>query len=169
MKGLIAVLGLLVVLGVAFFLYGSPAGPPAEMTEAEMAQAEAEAAQAISDRWAEYRDALMSGDVDEIMSYWTSDAHLYEPGMNLTAADLSDWLQAAFETTSVVDLEVRRLDIFVHGDVAYEITEADEPLQVEGQGLVPREVYGFFRWEKEDGVWKMDRLVVGPRDAPPEG
>ncbi len=82
---------------------------------------------------------------------------------------LSDFLQAAVEATSVTGLEVRRRDIFVHGDVAYEIFEADESMLVEGQGSARRELYGFFRWEKGGGVWKMDRLVAGPREAPPEG
>jgi len=41
MKGLITVLAALVVLGLAFFLYSSPAAPP-EMAEGEIAQIEAE-------------------------------------------------------------------------------------------------------------------------------
>jgi len=42
MKGLIAGLAALLVLGVGFFLYSSPAAPPAEMTDAEQAQIEVE-------------------------------------------------------------------------------------------------------------------------------
>jgi len=49
MKGLIAGLGVLLVLGVGFFLYSSPTAPPAEMTEAEIAQIEAEVS-AIADQ-----------------------------------------------------------------------------------------------------------------------
>jgi hypothetical protein len=42
MKALLAVLAVLVVLGAGFLLYSSPTAPPAEMTEAEIAQIEAE-------------------------------------------------------------------------------------------------------------------------------
>ena len=49
MKGLIAGLGLLLVLGVGFFLYSSPTAPSAEMTEAEIAQIEADVGQVFDD------------------------------------------------------------------------------------------------------------------------
>ena len=45
MKGLIAGLAALLVLGLAFFLYSSPTAPSAEMTQAEIAQIEAEVLQ----------------------------------------------------------------------------------------------------------------------------
>jgi hypothetical protein len=57
MKGLIAALALLVVLGVGFFLYSSPAAPPAEMTEAEVAQIEAEVS-AVGDQWIASMNAI---------------------------------------------------------------------------------------------------------------
>jgi hypothetical protein len=49
MKGLIAVLAVLVVVGLAFFLYRTPTPPP-EMTEAERAQIQAEV-MGLSDAW----------------------------------------------------------------------------------------------------------------------
>ena len=49
MKGLIAGLAALLVIGVGFFLYSSPSAPPAEMTDAEIAQIEA-AAKAVGDQ-----------------------------------------------------------------------------------------------------------------------
>ena len=45
MKGLVAGLVALVAIGVLFFFYAFPTAPPAEMTEAEIAQLEAEVAQ----------------------------------------------------------------------------------------------------------------------------
>ena len=41
MKGLIALLAVLLALGVMFFFYASPACPPAGVTEAEIARIEA--------------------------------------------------------------------------------------------------------------------------------
>ena len=54
MKGLIAGLAALLVLGVGFFLYSSPTAPSAEMTEVEIAQIQAEVvqfAEAYLDMW----------------------------------------------------------------------------------------------------------------------
>ena len=50
MKGLIAILFALVILGLAFFLYSSPSAPPAEMTEAEIAQIQSEVME-FADAW----------------------------------------------------------------------------------------------------------------------
>jgi hypothetical protein len=48
-KGLITVIAVLVVLGLAYFLYRTPTGSP-EMTKAEIAQIEAEVRQAATDQ-----------------------------------------------------------------------------------------------------------------------
>jgi hypothetical protein len=51
MKAVLAVLALLVVVGLGFFLYSTPTAPP-EMTEAEIAQIETDVMQ-IADDWME--------------------------------------------------------------------------------------------------------------------
>ena len=60
MKALIAAAALLVVLGVAFLLYSSPTAPPAEMTDAEIAQIEAAVA-AVGDQFMTALDNLDPG------------------------------------------------------------------------------------------------------------
>ena len=60
----------------------------------------------------------------------------------------------------------QRFVMIVHGDVAYEVGEYDETLEVEGEQQTIQGYY-FLRWEKgTDGVWRIDRLVAGPREAP---
>jgi hypothetical protein len=77
-------------------------------------------------------------------------------------------MEEVLETVDYTDYNFETIDWFIHGDVAYTVGSYDETFQVEGQEVVARN-YGFSRWEKVDGVWMMDRLVAGPRDAPPDG
>lgn len=143
--------------------------PPPEMTEAEMAQSEAEVRQEILDRMEEHKRVGMSGDVEGLMSLMTSDVWLLLPGMNLRWNDLQAVAEEVYSTVTFTDIKSELLEVFVHGDVAYVINEYSATSQTEGQGPVTHISNCFTRWQKEDGVWKYDREVCGPRDAPPEG
>jgi ketosteroid isomerase-like protein len=171
MKGLIAGLAVLLVLGVAFFFYSSPAPPPAEMTEAEIAQIEADVGQAISARWAGFREGLLAGDIDGMMELWTQDVRLLEPGMDFNRADLLGFITDFVEGGGVgFDFQQETFDLFLHGEVAYQIGQYDEEIQFGGQERIVVQNHFFVRWEKgEDGVWRISRFHAAPREAPPEG
>ena len=145
--------------------------PPPEMTEADVAQAEAAAKQAINDRWAAYWSAAQSRDIAELMSLWAPDARILEPGTDLQGIDLHEFMRGFWEGGGQVSsFDIQSLEIFVHGDVAYQIAQYDESYQLPGGE--PAEAHGnmFIRWvEEPDGVWRISRMVVGPRDALPEG
>lgn len=142
-----------------------PAAPP-EMTDADKAEVE----QAIADRWAAFESVILSEDVDEYMSYWTSDTRLLEPGIDLSGSDLSVFISEFWEGGGgVSSLDVQSIEIFVHGDVAYQIAQYDESFQFPGEEPAEAHNYLFARWERgADGVWQIDRLLAGPRDAPAE-
>jgi ketosteroid isomerase-like protein len=170
MKGLITLLAVLVVVGLAFFLYRTPTAPP-EMTEAEIAQIEAEAEDAIADRWTSFRTALMGSDADAFLSHWTEDMRFLEPGMNFGRDDYESLCQEVWGSGGAITaFEVGPSDTFVHGNAAYQVGQIRETLQFPGGE--PEEFYNnfFARWEKgPDGVWRVDRFVAGPVDAPAEG
>lgn len=168
MKALITVLAVFVVLGLGFFLYSSPTAPP-EMTEAERAQHEAEVREELTSLADSYADAFLSGDAEALMSLYTSDVRIYWTGMNFTRDELQDWVVEAFQTTSWTGFEIRPIEFFVHGDAAYTISEVSETFQMEGQEAASAVWNCFTRFEREDGIWRADRDVCGPRDAPPEG
>ena len=90
------------------------------------------------------------------------------PGVRVSGSEIPTLLAEMLETMTLTAYDVEILDWFIHGDIAYGICSYDETYRVEGQEVVERN-YDFHRWEKEDGVWMVDRLLVGPRDAPPEG
>ena len=168
MKGLIAGLALLVVLGAAFFLYRSPAGPPPEMTEAEMAQMEAEAVQEIEAMLDTFGQAVLRGDAQAVSSFWTSDAVILEPGVRIEGSEIPSFMEEVFGTYRYTSWDNTVLDLFVHGDVAYAISEYNEVAEAEGQESMIVNNYSFIRLEKVDGSWKVDRLLGGPRNASPE-
>jgi len=143
--------------------------PPAEMTEAERAQYEAEVRHEITAALGQYRDYVMNGDVEGVLSFWTSDARTLWPGTNLAGNDLRAFVAEVLPTMTITGYYVELLEVFVHGDVAYLMGEWSEAVGIEGQEPELQVSNCFTRLEKEDGVWKFDRDVCGPRDAPPEG
>jgi ketosteroid isomerase-like protein len=151
-----------------FWFYTAPKAP-VEMTQAEIAQIEAEVRQELINRMEEWREVAMSGDVEGVMSFGTPDWWVLVPGLNLAGEDLQALMAEFYSTMTITDINAELLELFVHGDAAYGIYEYSETSQMEGQEPVTEISNCFVRWEKEGGVWKFDREVCGPRDAPPEG
>ena len=88
MKGLVTILGLLVVLGVAVFLLRSEPAPSAEMTEAEIAQIRGGGEQEIEDiKMAGFNRAVWLGDARAVASFWTSDARTVGTGHQMAGSD----------------------------------------------------------------------------------
>ena len=144
---------------------------PPEMTDAEQAQIEAQAKQAIADQWAGFTDAVLDHDYQGWAAYWTPDARVLQPGMDLGGTALFDFVRDFFDSgVQILTLDVQSFETFVHGDVAYQIGQLDETLQMPGGDSAEAHDYIFTRWERQsDGVWRISRFLGGPRDAPPEG
>ena len=170
MKGLITALAVLVVLGVGFLLFSSPTAPP-EMTEAEIAQLEAEVMQAIDEQWVGYRDAILRGDAEGALSYWTEDMRLLGPGMNLSRSEFETVVREMLGSGMVLTaLDFEPFDTFIHGDVVYQIGQLDQAAQAPGGEPVEAHYYILAKWEQQpDGAWRMSRGLQGPVDAPAEG
>jgi ketosteroid isomerase-like protein len=152
------------VLSLAFLAACQPA--TTELTEEQ----KAEVVQALAESWAGFKEAVENEDYEGWAAYWTEDAWVLEPGMDLRGDDLFDFVREMFASgADFTVFDAEPLETFVHGDVAYQIGQYDEAFQV--PGAEPGEVhnYNFTRWVKEDGVWKIDRLLAGPREALPEG
>jgi ketosteroid isomerase-like protein len=171
MKKTAAVIAAIVGVLALLFIATEQTAPP-EMTEAEIAEAEAYAVQELEARTGAFWDAFKRGDPEEIASFWTSEALLLEPGIRLVGSEITAYmveLAGGGPRPTTYEVEQDFLDWWVHGDAAYGISLVDETLAFEGGE--PRTVrrFGFARFEKEDGVWRIDRLLYAPWDAPPEG
>jgi ketosteroid isomerase-like protein len=168
MKKTAAVVAAIVAVLALLFIATEQTAPP-EMTEAEIAQVEAEVRQELINRMDEFKEDAMSGDAESVMSFLTSDYWVLMPGVNLAGEDLRAVVAEVYSTMTFTDINAELLELFVHGSAAYGIYEYSVTSQMEGQDPVTEISNCFIRWEKEDGVWKFDREVCGPRDAPTEG
>jgi ketosteroid isomerase-like protein len=139
------------------------------MTGKTAAEIEAEVRQNLTDRIEFYRDAVLRGDAQAAASFWTSDAWELGPGVSVKGDEQKAALVEAVGSGAITAFDIELLDLSVHGDVAYGIYQYSLTLQMEGQQPVTVANNSFSRWEKEDGVWKVSRMVAGPRDAPPGG
>lgn len=94
MKALITVLALIVVLGLGYFLYSSPTSP-AEMTQAEIAQIEAEVTQVAEDWIQVWRDndCALSRDI------WHPE-HIAQPRAGRISPSVQDWIDSCTQTTA---------------------------------------------------------------------
>lgn len=113
----------------------------------------------------------MNEDYEGWASYWTPDARVLQPGMDLSGSDLLDFGRDFFASgAQIFTLDVQSFEIFVHGEVAYQIGQLDETFQMPGEEPAEAHDYVFTKWEKQtDGAWRISRYLAGPRDAPPEG
>lgn len=152
----------LVVLAGAFLI------APADSALAVQEQTDAQVLAAITERLDAYGDIVASRDLEGWWSYWTPDARVMEPGMDLAGQDFYNMGKDFFESGGeVFSAEWKTEELFVHGDIAYQIGEIHEAFQYPGQE--PAEVHNhiFVRWERQaDGVWKIGRFLASPIDAP---
>ena len=159
------------VAAVAFVvLVGAFVFMPDGVTPKDQEQSESEVKQAIMDRWDAYMANAADMDLDTWLSYWTTDVRLLEPGMDMTGDELPAWGEEFFASGGqVFSLDLESFEIFVHGDVAYQIGQYDEVFQLPNEDRSEAHNYFFARWENEGGTWKISRFLAGPRDAPSEG
>jgi ketosteroid isomerase-like protein len=148
-----------IVDGVRYVVFPRPGGAM-----------DADAVQAIADRWTTYVDAWLSGDAEEVLSYWTPDMRLMEPGSDLGKSDYEIGVREFLGSGGrLLTFDVESYETFVHGEVAYQLGQVVMSIQFAGQE--PMEVANryFSRWEKQaDGMWKISRVLSGPRDTPGE-
>jgi hypothetical protein len=136
------------------------------MTEAEIAENEAEVRAEIMSLMDSVSDGFLRGDAEAVLSAFSADARVYWPVLTLTREELEDQVVRSFLTRTWTGFGFKLIELFAHGDVAYAIYEQSGTRQVEGRE--PESVVWncFARFEKEDGLWKDDREVC---NAPEEG
>ena len=132
-------------------------GSSAEAVEAELAQRISDYLEVLT----EHRDADLARD------YYTEDARLVGPGMDLDRPSLVEGMRGTFEAGIQVQVNRRTLEVFVHGDVAYEIAQAEDVfLNPDGATANSLRNNMFIRWKRgEDGEWRFHRALLSPIDA----
>jgi ketosteroid isomerase-like protein len=170
MKATAAVVAAIVAVLALLYVASSP-NAPVEMTDAEIAQHEAEVMQAIDAQWAGYREAMVAGDAEGVLSRWTDDMRLWGPGLDLGRAEFESLVRGSLGSDMVFTaFDFTPFDTSIHGNVVYQIGRMD----VTGPGPdgepVQDHSYALAKWVKQpDGVWRMSRGLQGPVGAPDEG
>lgn len=124
--------------------------------------------QTIRELSREWSEAIRAGDVDRLVAMYTSDAVIYEPGLQpITGADA---LRAHFEELAALDImvmemEVRDVEVAASGDLAVETgyshwqwNDAEGPITERGPYIVV--------WRSENGTWRIAREIFNS-DQPP--
>ena len=132
-------------------------GSAAESVEAEIAK-----------RISDYLEVLtVHRDADLARDYYTEDARLVGPGTDMDRPSLVEGMRGTFEAGIQVQVNRRTLEVFVHGDVAYEIAQAEDVfLSPDGGTANTLRNNMFIRWKRgKDGEWRFHRALLSPIDA----
>lgn len=146
---------------LALFAIGAcrPAGPAGDREQDE---------QIIRELSREWTAALRAGDVDGLVAMYTSDAVIYEPGLQPITG--TDALRTHFEELSALDVtvmegETREVEVAASGDLAVEVgythwewNDPEGPMTHRGPFIVV--------WRRENGTWRMAREIFNS-DQPP--
>ena len=128
-------------------------------------EVQAAAQAAITERISSYLEVLtVVRDAEVARDYYTEDARLLGPGMDLDQSGVVEGIRAVFEAGIEVQFDRRTLEFFVHGDAAYEIAQANDTfLSPDGSSNTMRNNL-FIRWERGvDDEWRFARVLLSPQ------
>ena len=174
MKGLITLLAVLVVVGLAYFLYRSPSSPPPEMTEAEIAQIKTE----IDSLTAEWWEAWETFDWERGLSLihdapettWTGAVQTV-----YSVAEMREIWPPAMAGLAGQDLEFTNArTVVLAPDIVWTLREGNYVLvDIEGAAVGEGQFNETAVWVKRGGEWKLllghDDDTTPPNEVNPEG
>jgi uncharacterized protein (TIGR02246 family) len=126
---------------------------------------EGDARHGIAARVAEYLHSMTHlRDPELVADFYTADARLLGPGTDLDRTGVVEAIRGVFEAGVQVRVERRTLEVFSHGEVAYEIASAEDTfVQPDGASQTVSN-HLFIRWERgSDGAWRFARVLLSPR------
>lgn len=145
---------------------GACASPESAPGSGAGSDATAVAESAIRDRITGYLEQLtVLGDPDAAGDYYTADARILGPGVDLDRSSVIGGIRSVLGAGTRVVVNRRTLELFVHGDAAYEIAQAEDIfIAPDGTSADTARNNLFIRWEKGvDDQWRFDRVVLGPQ------
>ena len=155
MKGLIAGLAVLLVIGVGVFLYSSPTAPSAEMTEAERVAIVAE----VEAYLAEYEEAWEALDLDRALSLnvqtpeftWAMDGVITR-----SFATIDEFSRSFYSTIEAVDWTNADKHISVLSRDAVAVFDVGTEVVTTTEGVSTESTYTYtYVLVRRDGAWKM--------------
>ena len=137
--------------------------PPPPETSGE------EAIQELMPLFEAFNAAVMSGDLEAVMALWASDPLEVGPGAWRTYDEIVADYGAGLETLTFTAWDIEPFDAWIHGDAAYVFSHGYIHGYGEAGDTVVYDLNSVSRLVKEDGEWKMHRVLYGDRNAPEQG
>ena len=88
MKAVATFVAAIVAVVILLYVATTPTAPSDDVTEAEIAQDDAEAVEEITARMDAYGELLKSKDVDWYSSYWAPNARFLAPGTDISGSEV---------------------------------------------------------------------------------
>jgi ketosteroid isomerase-like protein len=115
--------------------------------------------QKITERFAEYMEALTSANLDNAQKFWSEDIHLYGQGLDVDRDELYEYYRQFFETGSITSANTKLHYRFIHGNTVYDIGQSENTVLVNGVQSVNKTNY-VIRWQRgHDGIWRINRIM----------
>ena len=103
-------------------------------------------------------------DLEETADFYTEDARLIGPDTDLDRLGIIDSIRAVFESGVEVQVGRRTIELFVHGDAAYEIAQAKDTFVNPDGTLNTVQNNLFSRWVRDtDDKWRFARVLLSPQ------
>jgi ketosteroid isomerase-like protein len=127
----------------------------------------AETEAAITKRVSSYLNVLTVERYAEAASdYYTEDARLLGPGMDLDRSGVVEGLRSVFGSGMEVQVDRRTLELYVHGDTAYEIAQDEVTiLSPDGSSDTMQNTMFIRRQKGTDGQWRFARVLLSPQGS----
>lgn len=121
--------------------------------------------QEITDRFQAYVAAFISEDVDKLyFNFWTQEYHEFTPNFDKNREEIRESMTSFYENGGNLNSYTwQSLERYVYNDVVYDIGIYNNVGDVNGTPFVI-DGYYFVRWIKgQDGMWRVHKVVAGPR------
>jgi ketosteroid isomerase-like protein len=120
--------------------------------------------QEITDRLKAYNAAFVAEDVDLLYNdFWPLDHHTFVPNWDKDREEMRAQMTWFYERGNLYSYNLKSLDRYVYKDVVYDFGAGNSTGEMNGTLFTSYDYY-FIRWTKEnDGVWRVDKNVGGPR------
>ena len=126
---------------------------------------EKDAESAIKERIEAYLEQLTTTrDLAVASDFYTEEATIIGPDTDMGRSGVVEMLRSVFEGGVEVQVNRKTVELFVHGNAAYEIAKAqDTIINPDGSSSTLRNNL-FIRWARgTDGRWRFDRVLLSPQ------
>jgi len=131
-----------------------------EAKQTEPQKTGAEVALELQQVWKDYIEASNSENIDKAMTFFTEDYVNMPIGMTQNKEEVREMLTSYLENTEGAITDYKQLEVFYHGDMAYEFSTLKQEMTPPGGEMVKVNQRCITVFKKDDaGNWKFFRWM----------